>query len=208
MTVENVIRRIIDHHNQVDNDNHHRFWHEKLEHEDGEKAQELVDQLDHTQHRIGDYYRQNGLRIHLEKESPEASNLLKVMKFIVAGLTKDEESPNKTVDVDKEMFLGQEIKDEFGSELAQYKSVYGNYKQKSRSVTGVNIFEEEEIRAIAVSILAETNGSVRMAQDILSFAGLKIIKGMNVPALKNLTATLKSLSTQTDLSVPCPPHRH
>jgi len=206
LTVENVIQRIIDHHNQVDNDNHHRFWHEKLEHEDGGKAQELVDQLDHTQHRIGDYYRENGLRIHLEKESPEAFNLLKVMKFIFVGLSEDG-SPNKTVDVGKEIFLGQEIKDEFGSELAQYKSVYGNYKQKSRSVTGVNTFEEEQVRAIAVSILAETNGSVRMAQDILSFAGLKIIKGMNVPALKNLTATLKSLSTQTDLSVPCSP-RH
>ncbi|MES2678045.1 MAG: hypothetical protein V4612_07040 [Pseudomonadota bacterium] len=208
MTVENVIRRIIDHHNQIDNEGHHRFWHEKLEHEHSKRAEELIDQLDHTQHHIGDYYRENGLRIHLEKESPEATNLLKVMKFIFAGLNQDEGAPNKTVAVDRELFLGQEIVDEFDSELAQYQQIYGSYKQKARSMTSIDLFEEEEVKAIAVSILAETNGSVKMAQDILSFAGLKIIKSMNIPALKNLTATLKSLSTQTDLSVPCPPRHH
>ena len=206
MTVENVIQRIIDRHNQVDNAGHHRFWYEKLGQEHSEKAKDLIDQLDHNQHHIGDYYRENGLRIHLEKESLEANNLLKVMKFIFAGLTDDESSPNKTVDVGKEMFLGQEIKDDFGSELAQYKSAYSNYKQKPRSVIGVDILEEAEVKAIAVSILAETNGSVRMARDILTFAGLEIIKGMNVPELKNLTATLKSLSTQTDLNPSCPSH--
>jgi hypothetical protein len=210
MSIENVIKHIIAHHNQVGDDNHHRYWHEKLEDCDGDRVHQIVKQMDHSQHHIGDCYRQTGMRVDLNRESHEATAILKVMNFIMGGLTKDEEKDwgkdDRTVEMDEKLFFEQqtpdcEIVDEFESELLQYKQIYNTSGKKSRHLETMELLEEVNIKAIAVSILAETNGSVKMAKDILSMAGMKIIKQMNIGELKHLRGDLQSISTQTDPDV-------
>jgi hypothetical protein len=206
VSIENVIRHIIEHHNQNGNDFHHRYWHEKLEHADSDSCRQIVRQMDHSQHHIGDFYRTNGMRIDLNRESNEATAILKVINFIIGGLTKDEGKEDRSVEIDEKLFFEQqaadyEIVDEFESELLQYQQIYCTDGSKSRKLAQMDLLEEVDIKAIAVSILAETNGSVKMAKDILTVAGMKIIKRMNVCELKHLRSDLQSISTQTDANV-------
>ena len=203
--IENVIRHIIDHHNQVGSDTHHRYWHEKLEGLDGDVVHQIIKQMDHNQHHIGDCYRQSGMKVDLNRKSDEATAILKVINFIVGGLTKEEGKEERSVEIDKQLFFTQQtpdsdIVDEFELELLQYSQIYGVNGKKSRSLTQTDLPEEVDIKAIAVSILAETNGSVKMAKDVLSAAGMKIIKKMNVGDLQHLRADLKSISTQTEVN--------
>ncbi len=207
MSVKNVIRHIIDHHNQAGDDSHHQYWHQKLETIDSNAARQIIKQLDHGQHHerhhIGDCYRKNGMKIDLNRKSDEATNILKVMNFIVGGLTKDDGREDRAVDINTKLFLDQQapeggIVDEYGSELLQYQQIYGTKGKKSRGFSEMELLEEVNIRAIAVSILAETNGSAKIAQDILSAAGLKIIKKMDIGELQHLRSDLQSISTQTD----------
>ncbi len=201
MAIENVIKHIIDHHNQRGNDTHHRYWHTKLETVDSDAARQIIDQLDHSQHHIGDAYRQNGMRIDLNRETPEANNILKVINFILVGLANNEGKEDKAIEVDEELFLSEDISalnvvDDYESELLQYKQIYGHNGKKSRTLTEMELPEEIDIKAIAVSILAETNGSVKMAREILTVAGLKIIKQMNIGELQHLRGDLQSISTK------------
>lgn len=206
MSIENVIRHIIDHHNQNGNDFHHRYWHEKLEHINSDSCHQIVRQMDHNQHHIGDFYRQSGMKVDLNRESNEATAILKVMNFIIGGLTKEDGKEDRSVEIDEKLFFEQqtndyEIVDEFESELLQYQQIYRTDGSKSRKLAQMDLLEEVDIKAIAVSILAETNGSVKMAKDILTVAGMKIIKQMNVGELKHLRGDLQSISTQTDANV-------
>jgi len=213
VSIENVIKHIIAHHNQVGDDAHHRYWHEKLESCDGDGVRQIVEQMDHNQHHVGDCYRQTGMRVDLNRASHEATAILKVMNFIVGGLTKNEGKEERTVEMDEKLFFEQqtpdcEIVDEFESELAQYKQIYNTGGKKSRHLETMELLEEVDIRAIAVSILSETNGSVKMAKDILSVAGLKMIKRMNIGELRHLRGDLQSISTQTDPDVKHIGHGH
>ncbi len=203
MAIENVIRHIIDHHNQRGNDSHHRYWHRKLETVDSDAARQIIDQLDHNQHHIGDAYRQGGMRVDLNRETREANNLLKVINFILVGLVNSDGKEDKSVEVDQELFFAKgtpqcDIVDDYESELLQYKQIYGHNGKQSRTLAEVELPEEIDIKAIAVSILAETNGSVKMAKEILTVAGLKVIKTMNVGELQHLKGDLQSISTKTD----------
>ncbi len=205
MSIENVIKHIIDHHYQKDGE-HHDYWHQKLEGLDSDVVHKIITQMDHNQHHIGDVYRHHGMKVDLNRESGEATAILKVMNFIIGGLTKDEGREDKAIEIDEELFFTTDIPDscivdEFESELLQYKQIYGTDNKQSRKLETMELPEEVDIKAIAVSILAETNGSVKMAQDILSVAGLKIIKNMKVAELRHLRADLQSISTQTDFDV-------
>ncbi len=203
MTIENVVRHIINHHNQVGDDVHHRYWHQKLEEEKVDVARQIIKKLDHSQHHIGDCYRQSGMRVDLNRKSHEATAILKVMNFIVGGLTKGDGREDKSVEVDEKMFFETQtpdcdIVDDYESELFQYNQIYNVNAKQTRTLTQADLPEEFDIKAIAVSILAETNGSVKMAKEILSVAGLKVIKRMNIADLQHLRADLKSISTQTE----------
>ena len=203
MSIENVIKHIIDHHNKSGSYKHHLYWHQKLEQDNSDFARHIVKQMDHNQHHIGDCYRKTGMKIDLNRETPEATSILKVINFIVDGLTKDEGQEDRSVAIDEKTFFDQQIAecdivDDFESELSEYVQIYGNNGRKSRSLAEKELPEEVDIRAMAVSILAETNGSVQMAKDILSMAGLKIIKKMNIGELQHLKGDLQSISTQTD----------
>jgi hypothetical protein len=205
VSIDNVIKHIIAHHNQVGDDAHHRYWHQKLEGLDGKVAHQIVKQMDHNQHHIGDCYRQTGMRVDLNIESHKATAILKVMNFIVGGLTKEDGKEERTVEMDEKLFFEQQtadcdIVDEYETELLQYKQIYGA-ATKGRKLDEMELPEEIDIKAIAVSILAETNGSVKMARDILTVAGMKIIKKMNVGELQHLRGDLQSISTQTDFDV-------
>ncbi len=200
MPIEGVIRRIIDHHNQFPGDSNHKYWHTKLEHIEGEKAKNIINQLDHSNHHIGDFYLHNGMRINLEKESPQALELLKVMNFIAVSLIGDGGAENM-IKVGKKLFLKQESKKDFEDELLQYKQIYRDVKKNRRSLIEIDLPEEVVIKTIAVSILAETNGNAKMATDLISSGGIETIKKMNVTELQHLIGELKSLSTQTSDNV-------
>ncbi|MCE3255393.1 MAG: hypothetical protein K0R25_887 [Rickettsiaceae bacterium] len=203
--VSKAISHIIDHHNQVEN-NHHHYWHQKLENLDGEEAKKIIDDLDHSNHHVGDYYRRNGMRISLDKNSEESTNLLRVMYCIVHGLRTDEGGKDKQVLPDEIFPTNPEQTDRkqvHDNLLLKYKQIYGDRKQESRSLASADLPEEIVVKAIAVSILSETNGSVKMAQDILSTAGLKILKSMDAKELRYLIGDLKAISTLTDDNSKC-----
>ena len=95
MSIENVIKHNIDHHNQIENQEHRRYWHQKLNDVKNDSGvAEIISKLDkvfdprNNNHHIGDYYRRSGMKIDLHTKSSESTNLLKVINIIVEGLTR------------------------------------------------------------------------------------------------------------------------
>ena len=189
MSIENVLKHIIDHHNQVEGqghnvsmirkdsgEGHHHYWHQKLEEVDSKASLAMVERVEHNLHHIGDLYRQGGMKINLKKKSTEAENLIKVMNFIIHGMTQGDMAE--------------------GSILESY--LEDGEHHKVRSLDEVDSLAEYEIKAIAVSILAETNGNVGMAKDILTISGFSILKKMNANELQHLKSDLQSISACED----------
>lgn len=221
MTIEGIIKRIIAEHNKH---RHHRtadehkehfilvieakhkhqhpkYWQEKLEElqENNPKVKEILAKINHHQHHLGDYYLKFGMKIDLNKTSPEAENLRKVMDLIMEGLKSDtDDDKPKIIAVDESKPLNQEIS-EPENELLQYKGV-SNKKRKLRQLYDQDLLEENIIKGIAVSILAETDGNAKIAADVLTTAGLKIIKSMNKEELKELSGALKSAASLPELN--------
>jgi hypothetical protein len=228
MPIKNIIKNIINHHNKVEEEQHH-YWLHKLEKfggfksipshalaspahenqgfsrcqspsEDGNRhVTQIINSLNHLDHHIGDFYRKFGMGINLGDSSKKAADLLQVMGFITNGLVNEE-------NVDIRPIVDEEDVDDLEkmpnlthkNALDKYRQLYGRKNRKQRLLFAMDLPEEIEIKAIAISILAETNGNVQMAHDILSVAGLKIIKSMSHTELRHLKADLQALSTETD----------
>ena len=180
MSIDNIIKHIIDHHNQVENAERKRYWHQKLVATDSQEAREIASTLEkvldpkNANHHIGDFYRKSGMKIALDRNSSESTNLLKVINTIVQGLKNSDTEGNLTARGKDLIILSHG--DDNQAELLQYKQIYGDQKERDRSLAEMDLPEEFEVKAMAVSILAETNGDVKLAKDILSVSGLKIIK--------------------------------
>ena len=199
MPIETAIKQIIDHHNQelgkAANNTNHNYWHQKLEEVNSNNALQMIDKINHNNHHIGDFYRRNGMKIDLNKDSPEANNLLSVMNFIIDGLQKNNKNCDENPILNKNLFAPQQnLKNQVGEQnlLTKYINSNDNQYKQSRRFAEIDLPEEYEIKAIAVSILAETNGDAKLAQFILNNAGLTIIKSMNVGELNHLKADLQS----------------
>jgi hypothetical protein len=153
---------------------------------------ELITQIDGLEHHIGDHYLKQGMKI--KRYNEEMKNIISIMNFI-KSLSEDHEN-EKT----KTAILGKNQEETSGkgkgSSLLEHKGVYNaGENAQIRSLEEALLPEESAVRAIAVSILAETNGNSEIAKEILSISGLKMLKSMDPKALVHLQEDLQAISS-------------
>lgn len=178
--------------NKADDTSYRNYWREKLVH-DGEIGKKFND-LDHSENsHVGDFYRKSGMKIDLRNESdPVVESLKTVMAYIVNnwdsnGSGSDGSSGNKerAKSFEKDGLEIGIIDDE-------------DLSTKSRDAESIDLPEETVIKAIAVSILSETDGDCNLAKNVLDSGGLKMIKSMSPKGLQKLIENLKSISAQIE----------
>ena len=153
-------------------------------------SQNSTGRIQNSDHHIGDFYRKNGLSLDLETpESVAAQDLSKLVNYICLEILKDayKDDDSKIERIKDDQNLGK-------SPLMIYKQFYGD-NVKQRSLASMDLLDEANIKAIAVSILAETNGNSQIAYEILTTSGLEIIKSMSKRELDFVKADLQTTST-------------
>ena len=66
-----------------------------------------------------------------------------------------------------------------------------NKSLNPRSILAPDLLEETYIKAIAVSILAETNGNSKLAESVLLNGGLQAMKQLDIKDLRSLLGDLQ-----------------
>ena len=190
-------------HNNHHLPNQHKFWCNTV------SNPELLKELNSSNaHHIGDLYRKNGMKINLgDLNSEEARRIKSIIQFIKGRIgnaillkikaENDKLLVNSNGEAgNKERALGQNEAQGNLSQVQHQKIIFfGREFNKSlnpRSITEPDLLEENYIKAIAVSILAETNGNSKMAESVLTNGGLQAIKQLDIKDLRNLLGELQS----------------
>ncbi|MDA0902181.1 MAG: hypothetical protein O3B09_02065 [Proteobacteria bacterium] len=158
---------------------------------------------------IGEYYRQHGMKIDPQAPNdPKAIALKEIMDDIKRNIKADDHFKELA---EEEIEHSQKLNEESDDETYEAEKIrsLGNGKKKkrmfilgkwlelsdhSRSLHSVDLLEEYCIKAVAVSILAETNGNSKIARKILNEAGgMKIIKSLDVESLRELLTDLQDI---------------
>lgn len=173
---------------------------------------------------VGDFYRKNGMRIDLaDKENDQAQKIDSIMEYIKQGVGDDfkkvameqyedivgGEDRDGNGGQDKELEKGQvatvqvlgeggEVKERLydkEKEVEFFGQIYSK-AVKSRSIVSMDSLEETYIKAVAVSILAETDGDDSIAREILQNGGMSVVKSLDRNGLRDLLQDLNALSAQ------------
>lgn len=84
-------------------------------------------------------------------------------------------------------------------ELASVMGFISGYLvEKKKASYAMDSLLETYIKAIAVSILSETNGNSAEARELLENGGMKLVKNFDVESMKNLLEQLKDISTGSE----------
>lgn len=187
------------------------FWHDHLP----EELASIAPSVGH----LGHYYRDHGMKIDINQPSTQATNLLKVMNAILAGLidaskkTDNGDPDLKSVAPDQEMKLGtsESTENEHEKQLKLYKKQLKEYQEiyderenhPERPLNAVLSPQENTIRAAAASLLALTNGHDKLAQDVLKIGGLKAMLSMKPEEQKALQGSLDSAIEKSNAARQC-----
>lgn len=177
--------------NQIDDKSYRNYWRGKLDH-DGEIGKRFDDLDRYENSHVGDFYRKSGMKIDLKNESdPAVKSLKTVMDYISKNWdSSDSSSDGSSGNEEKaKSFEKDGLGIEFGDE---------DWSSKSRNLNSIDLPEEMMIKAIAVSILSETDGDCDLAKNVLDSGGLKMIKSMSLKGLQKLIENLKSVSAQIE----------
>ena len=156
-------------------------------------------------HHIGDLYRKTGMKINLnDLNHEEAIKIKSVIQFIKGKignliLLKIKAEHDKLLasgdSGNKELSLGQNQKQGNLSQQQHQKIIFFgmefNKSLNPRSILAPDLLEETYIKAIAVSILAETNGNSKLAESVLLNGGLQAMKQLDIKDLRSLLGDLQ-----------------
>ena len=156
-------------------------------------------------HHIGDLYSKTGMKINLnDLNHEEAIKIKSVIQFIKGKignliLLKIKAEHDKLLasgdSGNKELSLGQNQKQGNLSQQQHQKIIFFgmefNKSLNPRSILAPDLLEETYIKAIAVSILAETNGNSKLAESVLLNGGLQAMKQLDIKDLRSLLGDLQ-----------------
>ncbi len=157
-------------------------------------------------HHIGDLYRKTGMKINLnDLNHEEAIKIKSIIQFIKDKignliLLKIKSEHDKLLasgdSGNKELSLGQNQKQGNLSQQQHQKIIFFgvefNKSLNPRSMVAPDLLEETYIKAMAVSILAETNGNSKLAESVLLNGGLQAMKQLDIKDLRSLLGDLQA----------------
>jgi len=189
-------------HNNHQSSNQRKFWCNNI------SNLELLMELNSLDaHHIGDVYHKNGMKINLNDLNGEEAKKIRSMINFIKNKIGNSILLKIKAENDK-LFIGDDNSDNKERSLGQNRA-QGNLSQQQhqkiiffgrefnkslnpRSMTEPYLLEETYIKAIAVSILSETNGNSKMAESVLLNGGLQAIKQLDIKDLRNLLADLQA----------------
>ena len=161
-----------------------------------------VEKQDPDQLHLSDFYCKKGINIDLTEKpaSQAAQDILLLMKIIKQNIENKEEDTGEeaVVEAGEEMFFEQlqkaKKKKKSKKQLLQKEQVKQANQQEELepiSLNKIDRLQEVEVKTLAVSILAATNGEVGMAQNLLKITGIKMMKAMTPQQLKVVKTDLQ-----------------
>lgn len=141
---------------------------------------------------LGNFYLNSGMKINIDNQSdPAAVSLKSLMDYIKKNWDSSGDN-NDNGSSDNQEKNKTNLEDQ-----SQDQSTDSDHT-KPRSIDSVDLPEETTIKAMAVSILAETDGNCDLAKEVLNIGGLKMMKSMSPRGLDKLIKDLESISAQIE----------
>lgn len=167
--------------------------------------------------KIGEFYRLYGMTIKFNKNDPKAQAIIDLMHIIRRSHTKNDIF-NKLADVkikedqlkNKKTSLISMINDsksqisnteDSDSSSNQEKEITIEKKEKNNDHADHLRLEELYIRAVAVSLLAESDGNSAVAKEILYDGGLDAIKKMDITSLRAILDQLNNITPEQNMEL-------
>lgn len=152
----------------------------------------------------GRFFRAQGMTIHANHDQYES------LKEVMDYLKNDPDSSKHIHEIceehklellDKRAALNADLDEETGKDLILFHGHKYQLREHFREEYAVDTIEEFYIKALAVSILAETDGNSKIARDILEGGGMLIIKNLQPESVVSLLQELQIIALEGESEV-------
>jgi hypothetical protein len=150
-------------------------------------------------HNVGRLYRSQGMSIL--PNSQQYAALQEVMDYIKSDMTSSENIHNICEDQQTELEKDKVVhpddhEQESGKDIILFCGRKFKLREKYRSEYAMDTIEEFYIKAVAVSIMAESDGNSQVAKEILDNGGMAIVKNLNQESVMELLQELQIIALE------------
>ncbi len=152
-------------------------------------------------HAVSRFYRSQGMHILPNSEQYEA--LKEVMDYIKEDFRSSENIHHICEDQQNELEKENMVRkhtneDEIGKDVILFCGKKYKLRDEYRAEYEMDTIEEFYIKALAVSIMAESDGNSKVAKDILDKGGMAIVKNLDQESVVELLVDLQIIALEGD----------